>query len=492
MNLCGDSWIPVLLPDGSREKVSLNTLFAQAARIRDLSAEPLHRIALMRLLVCLTQAALDGPANARGWKECPQHIGPAVRSYLEKFRDRFELFSGPSPFLRLPGVEHNRNSLVDKLDFDLSSGNNQTLYDREALAGGRVHPSDRMALLMLAYQCFSPGGLIGTTDWNGIDTSRHSEQAPCSEGSPLHTLIQGSNLLETIHYNLVPKDTLASMGISFGRPIWEDYPNSADEAGPGLTCSYLGRLVPVSRLIVIEKNNPACTLAAGIAYPKIPAYRDPHLTVWIKKDKAGKTVPLYLRCSPGRHSWRDLGSILSLAQALDGAGGSAALQNLSSLGKSVRFSVWTGGLALDQAKILDVLEWSCALRREMLGEGSLGKYRKGIQDADTWEWRLKRAIEQYCAHFKDASGSSGKFLMAKILYWAHLDRNYENLIECASSIEMTMGSWRAVIRDAADDAYCRVCARQTPRQIQAFEAGRDALRRPARKSPATGNDKENV
>ncbi|MCX6348155.1 MAG: type I-E CRISPR-associated protein Cse1/CasA, partial [Candidatus Aureabacteria bacterium] len=317
MNLSGDPWIPILRLDGIRETVGLDKLFLQAPRFRDLAVGPIQRIALMRLLICIAQAALDGPSDIKEWKACAEVLGEAAHLYLERYCDRFELFAGPQPFLRLPGIEHNRNARVDKLDFDLASGQNPTLFDREALTGDRTHLPPAMALLLLTYQCFSPGGTIGTTLWDGAETVRYCEQAPGSEGSPLHTLIQGDTLLETIRLNLVPKDRLKRLGIEFGRPIWDRYPRNPAEVTREMTCSYLGRLVPVSRAIVIEDGKPYCTLAAGITYPKLPSGRDPLLTVLIRKGKGGQEIPGYLRCDPGRHSWRDLGSILSLSRTLD-------------------------------------------------------------------------------------------------------------------------------------------------------------------------------
>ena len=64
MNLTIDPWIPVERADGSRELLSLQDFFAQARELHDLAVKPHERIALMRLLLCITQVALDGPTDA--------------------------------------------------------------------------------------------------------------------------------------------------------------------------------------------------------------------------------------------------------------------------------------------------------------------------------------------------------------------------------------------------------------------------------------------
>lgn len=63
MNLVKDPWIPVVMQDGTPELVSLRDVFAKGEEIADLAANPCQRIALMRLLICIAQAALDGPKD---------------------------------------------------------------------------------------------------------------------------------------------------------------------------------------------------------------------------------------------------------------------------------------------------------------------------------------------------------------------------------------------------------------------------------------------
>lgn len=60
MNLTTDAWIPTAWGDGSPKAVSLREAFEHGHEIQDLSVRPHERIALMRLLVCIAQAAFDG------------------------------------------------------------------------------------------------------------------------------------------------------------------------------------------------------------------------------------------------------------------------------------------------------------------------------------------------------------------------------------------------------------------------------------------------
>jgi len=78
MNLSTDSWIPIVWTEGKSGIVSLREAFERGDEIQDLAFRPHERIALMRLLICIAQAAPDGPANYDDWKDCRLKIAPAA------------------------------------------------------------------------------------------------------------------------------------------------------------------------------------------------------------------------------------------------------------------------------------------------------------------------------------------------------------------------------------------------------------------------------
>lgn len=63
MNLVTEPWIPVVGIDGGHRLASLEQVFAEGRQFADLAVRPHERIALMRLLICIAQAALDGQRN---------------------------------------------------------------------------------------------------------------------------------------------------------------------------------------------------------------------------------------------------------------------------------------------------------------------------------------------------------------------------------------------------------------------------------------------
>src|SRR5216684_2191256 len=104
MNVATDPWIPVITIDGKRELASLYHVIARGSQFADLAVRPHERVSLMRLLLCFTHAALDGPKNYEAWLAAPKNIPDAVEKYLEKWKDSFHLFHQQKPWLQATKV----------------------------------------------------------------------------------------------------------------------------------------------------------------------------------------------------------------------------------------------------------------------------------------------------------------------------------------------------------------------------------------------------
>ncbi len=474
MNLTDTPWIPIVKQDGEQEMISLLTLFQKGEQIRDLAVPPPQRIALMRLFICITQAALDGPEDEESWFVSRGRIIENVTAYLKQWHGVFDLY-GKKPFLQATHIEPLNNATLDKLDFNLSAGNNPTLYDHGADPSGRSHTASWCAMFLLTFQCFSPGGLIGTTSWGGKVTTRTSEHAPAIEGSSLHTFIRGEDLLTTIWMNLLTKTMVEALpGMTFGRPIWENSKISKGDldAVSSSTESYLGRLVPLSRAIALHPGKLTFTLANGLAYPKLPAQREVAATV-VRRGKGKNERDMYIAVNLSRHPWRELASVLSLKRALV-AGGALCLTHLRHI-KSDRVDIWTGGMAADKGKILDVAGWNFSLPTELLNETELLIYEKGVDLARRGEFGMKEAVKAW--HLALAvDPKSISYEKAQIFYWSELDKRYEVLINCVNESTSLDQKWFSVIRRTMDAAFSHACPHTTPRQILAFAKARQKLR----------------
>ncbi|MDD3545404.1 MAG: type I-E CRISPR-associated protein Cse1/CasA [Kiritimatiellae bacterium] len=476
MNLVNDPWIPVVMRDGAPGRVSLRDVFEKGEDIADLAANPCQRIALMRLLICVAQAALDGPNDEDDWSMCKPRIAPAALAYLDRWKDRFNLF-GEHAFLQVDGLGTTINSLADKLDLSLASGNNPTLFDHESSPQGRIQAGALLALNLLVYQMFSCGGTFSATVWDNIPTPPNGvRRSPCVEEAMAHTLLRGHNIFETIHLNLITEAQITSLpNMKRGRPCWEE--TCLDrESSEKQTSSYLGRLVPMSRAIRLFENSSSIVLGEAMRYPQLPEQRDPFGTVYdTGKARLGKSTNLtYLSVNPEAAAWRELASVLSL-QALDSSLGTVGAFNLQHLRtiQAREFDVWIGGLSLNQAKVIDMCEWSFRLSSSLLDTLVLNRYRKGVEWANTAKQTLADAIKRFAAAQKAESGIWRQ--QAVGLFWSYLDAESLILQSCVADDGRLFQTWMPIIHSALLAAYDRTCPHETPRQIQAYAQGLKVL-----------------
>ena len=151
------------------------------------------------------------------------------------------------------------------------------MFDHTSIDPELTIPTENVALSMLTLQHFSTGGKVGQGVWHNIQYNRSTFAAPCIKA--LHTFIRVKNLLDSIHWNLLcKKGTLCGVenlpNGQWGRPIWEKFPASPDDTQAFFNAgqTYLGRLVPFSRMINLVEHPGRC-----IVGPVPPDYKIEHL-----------------------------------------------------------------------------------------------------------------------------------------------------------------------------------------------------------------------
>jgi len=471
MNLIGNPWIPVLFNSGDTKLVSLKELYEQSENISDLVLNPPQRISVMRLLICITQAALDGPEDETDWKDCKNRIVDESIKYLEERKDKFELF-GDKPFLQIKDLEAEKHAVIDLLDFSKASGNNTVLFDHNAVPEGRDNKNWQKALALLTSLNFSTTGKVGQAKWQNNTFNESTYAAPCIKKS--HTFIFGKTILETIFLNLLPKSIIKTLPNSnFGQPVWDNFPKSPNDvsAFENASKTYLGRLVPLSRFIKLD-NNPEITkcifgpTCKELKFEYLPAFLEPTCTVL----KSKKNELFYMRISSDKHIWRDFGAVFSLDQT-----GTQTLKNVKKIVcKKENINIWIGGLetGAQAAKIKDTVEWNFFIPVSQLGETELNKYKEGIGFANNAEFSLKNAVKTFCKELKMESSLNSK---AVPFFWQQLDNKYELLLKIANDVTKPMDEWEKLLYKTMLWAYEFACPKETPRQIQAYVLGKKYL-----------------
>ncbi|RLB85814.1 MAG: type I-E CRISPR-associated protein Cse1/CasA, partial [Deltaproteobacteria bacterium] len=105
MNLVTDPWLPVSDTNNRLCYISLNQLFEKPDEWLDLVLRPHERVSVMRLLICIVQAALDGPTDIDEWNEALDEIPEAGLSYLNEWQSFFDLFDKKKPFLQIASLK---------------------------------------------------------------------------------------------------------------------------------------------------------------------------------------------------------------------------------------------------------------------------------------------------------------------------------------------------------------------------------------------------
>ncbi|MBQ7739210.1 MAG: type I-E CRISPR-associated protein Cse1/CasA, partial [Desulfovibrionaceae bacterium] len=399
---------------------------------------------------------------------------------------------------------------TSKLDFALASGNNSTLFDHEAINANRVPSPQKLSLDLLTFQMFSVGGRIGKTYWNGhcmcSDSDKNAKgsvsslDAPCVSASMAHSFIRGKNLLETIHLNMLTVDDLqaySSLEDKWqGRPLWELFPQDPKDeiAIHNATRTFIGRMVPLSRSILINSSLDTMLLGNGLSYPvfgseKAPFPPEPSATIVIRTSKKESERKI-LSIQPDRAFWRQLHAIALKRQA-DGSGGCLALSHLDdNANNSVDIVVC--GLARDQANIVDSIESTFSVPAPMLRKEGHDIYEEEIKCSEEIEYQaLAKAIE--CWRLSIDGGWTSRLMkekkselcpklrkQASSYYWTAVESNlpilFQTILEYGTpGYKDKKNNWRLLLYKNALNAYNMACGREDSRHLRAYIAGKHLL-----------------
>jgi CRISPR system Cascade subunit CasA len=518
MNLVTDAWVPILKLklDGKPNLASLRQIFVEGNQYADLAVRPHERIALMRFLICIAQAALDGPKNIQDWDAAPERLPEAADSYLFKCQQSFSLFDSDLPFLQIAGLRKplkgkigtkggdavNDFNPTSKLDFALASQHNSTLFDHEASSiFPRSFSPPWIARNLLTFQNFSSSGRIGVASWKNTESQGggSSQAAPCLKNLSLHTFVRKATLLNTVCANLVTKKQVANylQPCQWGKPIWEQFPKSPNDSSAiaNLTGTYLGRLVPLSRWIKIHSQGDHMILANGFSYLTYPDFPAECTTTEIVNK--GKNERSLLKVDD-KGIWRQLHAILVKYARQKGGRSPLCIENQS---ENDTYDIWVGGISWSsEGGYIDVLESVYKIVPELKTDVGVATYEQEVLYANRIGSRLSAAVREYRKHLdgelakidqeknkkrkrelsqtleRIASATAGKH------FWTSLERLLPLLMAHVQSLGTTVevvkssaSDWRKAVHAAALDAYRITCGQETCRQMRAFAMGWDKL-----------------
>ncbi len=511
MNLVTDPWLPVTNNEKKLCYISLNQLFEKPDAWLDLVLRPHERVSVMRFLICIVQAALDGPEDIGEWNEALAEIPNAGLKYLVKWQGSFNLFDKVRPFLQIANLEpfNKEPTPITKLNFTFATGNNSTLFDHGGINAIKRYPNRQLVdanlvVSIFTFNNFSLGGLYPQATWQNKTTSKLGvRDAPCASQSMLHCFVRKENLIDTLHANTLTIEQLEDKyGDNIGVPIWELFPESPvdNDAVKNATETYMGRLVPLSRWLKILPDKKTMLMGDGFVYPVHPHFTETTAVVTVSKVN-NKEERRILGCK-ATTPWRELSALTTKRMGND-VGGSTTIENQP---LSESYDLHILALKREQASILDTFEsilhvpdyFSCSVENR-------AAYNDGITKAEFNANLLSGAIQIYISFLmpdmvnivrkglsKDPRDKLKKYESEKyrairdrtkekyiIHYWTliekqrHLLMHYISLLgtEQDQKREEAKKSWLKAINQAVQETYKTLCTQESPRQIRAYVAG---------------------
>ncbi len=465
-NLITDPWIPVRWLSSAAApspRISLATAFSRSTEIADLDCFPAERTAIMRLLICITHAALGMPEDPTESDDFAADLDTAIPDYLRQpeIHRHFNLLGKGPRFLQNETSKGGTTYPLSKVCPELASGNNPTLFDHWG-DEPRLWPPAQTAIALLCLQNFFVGGsMASAVKGNG----------PALKS--LQLFVVGPSLKASIRENCLSQETLAETGFELGQPNWETPPAH----------DYLSYLTPSPCSLWLDDDLKRVAIKQGFQHLDHPAYRDPFITIYTREDKR-----FIVRASANKGIWRDL----HLLTALRAEGTPDSALNLVEKNQRIPddtnpdIKFWTGELIkAKDAKILDSLESTFTVNHSLFTQAGNNIYASGTEHAETVSKKLYGAIKTYGSSLKHEKPPVEE---GQKHFWHLLDQNHRNLIALAGDPDATRGKpaigspgakdpWTEDVRQAALSAYQTVCPATTPRQIQAYAAGMKSLMR---------------
>ncbi|MGK5555010.1 type I-E CRISPR-associated protein Cse1/CasA [Actinomadura kijaniata] len=331
-NLIDEHWLVLRGRDGESVEVSLLEAVLDAERYEEpVVYLPTQTPALFRqLFLPVVVAALGAPANEREWADrfWAGRFSDAERKkigdYLDKHRDRFELFHPHTPFAQVGGLRTAKDETKGAalLVATAATGNNVPLFAARSEADPLPLTPAKAAHWLLHTHCWDTAAIkTGAAD-------DPKAKAGKTTGNPTGPLGQlgvvmpiGTNLYETLMLNL----PIGPPG-GRGRPHWERDPadstwDSFDPPGILDLWTWQSR-----RIRLIPEQTPdgvrvtRVVVCAGDRIRSLPEW-EPHTTWNFRKvsKKASERKPR--RHQPGKAIWRGLDAFLTLEPPHQGENG---------------------------------------------------------------------------------------------------------------------------------------------------------------------------
>lgn len=327
-SLIDEPWVLVRTLEEATEEVSLLDLFRRSPELAEIVGDlPTQAFAILRLTLAILHRAVEGPRDERHWRELWDAAKPpvaAIELYLDRFRDRFDLFHPVTPFFQVAGLHTAKDEFsgLERLVADVPAG--RPHFTMRAGRGLKRLTAAEATRWLVHLQAFDISGRKSGAVGDPRVTHPNGTGDPIGVGwtGNLGGLaVQGEDLWRTLLLNLIPRDQPSLVQFSASdRPSWERDPDTAREDDDlasrpdGPTDLFTWQ----SRRVRLRGGPDAVTgvlVANGDKLTRQNRLRSEPMTAWRRSEPQQKKLGLALVYMPqelrsDRALWRGLNSLL--------------------------------------------------------------------------------------------------------------------------------------------------------------------------------------
>ncbi len=340
-DLTSEPWLPVQWRDGTVSDLSLMGVLERADEAITLVGEVSTQVfALTRMLLAVLHRSIGGPATREDWETLYQEGIPltSVRAYLDRHRERFDLFHPETPYMQVAGLRTAKGESggLERLVADVPA--NQQMFTTRSFRDLRLISAAEAARWVVHAHSFDASGIkSGAVGDNHARNGKGYPIGPGWSGQIGGVFVEGPTLRDTLLLNLMPLDTPGFVRtraeFDSDLPPWERDLGVAGEdrgpAGPVDVYTWQSRRL---RLIGDRTGVRGVVLCNGDrATVRNQQRHEPH-TSWRRSEaqekKLGKALVYMARThDPSRTLWRGLPSLLP--ERTGGAQGSTGASTLA-------------------------------------------------------------------------------------------------------------------------------------------------------------------
>jgi len=477
-NLVDEPWLPVV----DHGRVSLKMLFSQS-EYRALGGTPTEKMALLKLLLAIAQAACT-PDNDYQWQQLGwQGLAQRCLDYLQQQHDRFWLY-GEQPFLQLPAIAAATVQSYGAVLPQVSTGNTTVLTESQQQ---KQLDDGEKAVLLVTLMGFALGGkktdnsvvlspgYQGKSNARGKAASGRTGPAMAHMGL-LHSVCLGETLLQTLWLNLLSHEQITQCGLfpeGVGTAPWQQMPEGEDcVTARRLKQTLMGRLVPLSRFCLLQDSG--LHYSEGLAHDSHNEGRfDPTIAI----DRRAKK-PKVLWANPEKRPWRELPALLSFIGQQQAT--FHCLQLDYSLTRAAHqpqpFAVWSGGLRVSAnageqyaSGTDDCVESMVWLEPSQFGEPWFNQLCLEMTALEQLAKMLYACVSRYCRELKIEKSEHPA--QACGLFWQLCERQYQALVHDCEDREKCAALRRRFV-GYLQQSFDQYCPHHSVRQLEAWAASK--------------------